>query len=54
MFGFGNKQKKLEKKYKQLLEESHRLSAIDRAKSDLKLAEAEEVRKELETLEQNQ
>ena len=49
MFGF-NKKAKLEKKYKQLLEESYRLSTTDRQKSDLKAAEAEEVRKELDAL----
>jgi len=49
---FGSKQKKLEAKYKKLLEESHRLSSTDRAKSDQKLAEAEEVRKQLDELDQ--
>lgn len=33
----------LEKKYKKLLEESNKLSKIDRAKSDLKYAEAHEI-----------
>ncbi|MEO0531565.1 MAG: Lacal_2735 family protein [Planctomycetota bacterium] len=42
---------KLEKKYAALLAESHRLSTIDRAKSDLKAAEADKVRVEIEQLE---
>jgi hypothetical protein len=52
MFGiFGNKKTKLEKKYQQLLAEAHRLSTVDRKKSDAKMAEAEQIRKELEALE---
>ena len=51
MFGFGNKKAKLEKKYQQLLDEAYRLSHTDRKQSDLKTAEADEVRKELEALE---
>lgn len=52
MFGmFQNPKSKLEKKYQQLLAEAHRLSHVDRKKSDLKSAEAEEVRKAIETLE---
>ncbi len=43
---------KLEKRYATLLAESHRLSAIDRTKSDLRAAEADEVRREIEALEQ--
>ena len=50
MFGLSNKRAKLEKKYKTLLEESFRLSHSNRKKSDDKLAEAEEVRAELEAL----
>lgn len=50
MFGF-NKKAKLEKKYKQLLEESYRLSHTDRKQSDLKAAEAEEVWKQLDKIE---
>ena len=42
--------KKLEKEYRRLLEESYRLSTIDRMKSDLKAAEAQEVLKEIENL----
>ena len=52
MFGFGNRKAKLEKKYQQLLDEAYRLSHVDRKKSDLKTAEAEDVRKEIESLEQ--
>ena len=51
MFGLSNKKAKLEKKYKALLEESYRLSHSNRKKSDLKMDEAEAVRKELEELE---
>ena len=41
---------KLEKEYRRLLEESYRLSTIDRMKSDLKAAEAQEILKEIENL----
>ena len=52
MFGLFKKDplKKLQKQYKDLLEESFRLSTIDRKASDLKRAEAEEVMKEIEAL----
>ncbi len=51
MFGlFRDRKSKLEKKYQQLLAEVHRLSHIDRKKSDFKAAEAEAVRLELEAL----
>jgi hypothetical protein len=50
MFGFGNKKAKLEKKYKQLLEESYQLSHSNRKKSDEKLAEAEALRKQIDDL----
>lgn len=53
MFGlFSSKspKKKLEEKYAQLLAESHRLSTIDRMKSDLKAAEADAVLKEIDAL----
>ena len=52
MFGLSNKKAKLEKKYKKLLEESYQLSKSNRMKGDQKLAEAEEVRKQLDELEQ--
>lgn len=53
MFGLGksNPKAKLEKQYKKLLEESYRLSTTDRAKSDKVRAEAEEVIKQIEELE---
>ncbi len=47
---FKTPRQKLEKKYQQLLEEAFRLSHVDRKKSDLKAAEAEEIRKQLELL----
>ncbi|MGB1120896.1 MAG: Lacal_2735 family protein [Saprospiraceae bacterium] len=52
MFGLFKKDpvKKLQKKYKDLMEESYRLSTTDRKASDLKRAEAEEVIKEIEAL----
>lgn len=50
MFGFGNKKKSLEKKYQKLLQESYELSTVDRKKSDLKAAEADEVRKQIDAL----
>lgn len=51
MFGlFKSKKQKLEDTYKKLLEESYKLSTIDRAKSDLKAAEAAEVLKKIESL----
>ncbi len=52
MFGlFRNNKSKLEKKYAKLLEESHRLSHVNRKQSDLKMAEAEEVLKAIEEIE---
>ena len=52
MFGlFKNPKAKLEQKYQKLLQEAFRLSHIDRKKSDLKTAEAEEVRKAIDELE---
>ena len=51
MFGLSSKKAKLEKKYKALLDESYRLSHSNRKKSDMKMGEAEEVRKQLEALE---
>lgn len=53
MFGlFKKKSKKevLEKKYRKLLEESHRLSTINRMESDKKMYEANEVLEEIEKL----
>lgn len=51
MFSFGNKKSKLEKKYQSLLSEAYRLSQVDRKQADLKTAEAEKVREELDRLE---
>ena len=55
MFGlFKKKSKKdiLNKKYKQLMEESYRLSHSNRKASDQKMAEADEIRKEIEKLDE--
>ena len=53
MFGlFASKITKLEKKYAQLLEHSHRLSHIDRKASDLKMAEANEILTQIKAIEQ--
>lgn len=52
MFGSAkSKQKKLESRYRQLMQESVTLSHSNRRKSDQKLAEAEKVREQLEQLE---
>ena len=50
MFSFGNRKAKLEKKYQSLLSEAYRLSQVDRKRADMKTAEAEKVREELEQL----
>ena len=44
--------KRLRKEYARLLEEAHRLSTIDRAKSDACVAQASEVEEQLIRLEQ--
>ncbi|MEM6299961.1 MAG: Lacal_2735 family protein [Bacteroidota bacterium] len=57
MFGLFKKAdpiEKLNKKYRQLLEESHKLSHSDRKAADLKTQEAEEVLKEIERLKKEQ
>lgn len=52
MFGlFQSPKSKLEKRYAKLLEESHRLSTVDREASDKKAAEADAVLQELQALE---
>ena len=52
MFGSPKKRlAKLEAKYKKLLEESYQLSTVDRTKSDLKAAEADQVRQQMDELE---
>lgn len=50
LFGKSDPKAKLEKKYKKLLEESHRLSTTNRAQSDKVAAEADEVLREIEKL----
>jgi len=52
MFSFLKKdpKKQLEKQYKELLAEAHRLSSTDRQASDAKAAEAEEVAKKLDAM----
>lgn len=55
MFGIFKKKSEKEQlnaKYKKLSAEAHRLSTTDRKASDLKQAEAQEVLKKLEALEQ--
>lgn len=52
MFGSPKKKlAKLEANYKKLLEESYQLSTVDRRKSDLKAAEADSIRLQLNALE---
>ncbi len=52
MFGiFKDKKAKLEQKYQRLLKEAYELSHSNRKLSDLKTAEAELVKKQLEALE---
>ncbi len=53
MFGLFKKKtekEKLQEQYKQLMEESYKLSHSDRKASDLKRAEAEEVLKKIEAI----
>jgi hypothetical protein len=53
MFGLFKKKsekEKLQEEYAKMLKEAHRLSTIDRAKSDMKAAEAEEVAKRIDEL----
>jgi len=53
MFGLFKKKSELEKlqeKYKKLLAESHSLSQRDRKAGDMKMAEAEEVAKQIDQL----
>ncbi|TVQ76586.1 MAG: Lacal_2735 family protein [Flavobacteriales bacterium] len=56
MFGLFKKKSpkdKLEAEYRKLLEESHRLSTVNRAESDKMAAKADEVLKKIEALEKN-
>ncbi|MGI9469321.1 MAG: Lacal_2735 family protein [Rubripirellula sp.] len=50
MFGFGNREEKLQEKYSSLMQEAYELSTVNRKKSDLKRAEAEEIGRQLEQL----
>ena len=50
MFGASNSREKLQEKYNKLMQESYKLSIVNRKKSDLKRAEAEEVGKQLDEL----
>ena len=53
MFGLFKKKSKTEKlqdKYKSLMKEWHALSSINRAESDKKYAEAEDISKQIEAL----
>lgn len=53
MFGIFKKKsekEKLQDQYAKLLKESHRLSTINRAESDLKAAEADEIAKKIEAM----
>ncbi len=51
MFGSGNSKEKLQEKYNKLMQESFDLSTVNRKKSDIKRAEAEEIGKQLDELE---
>ncbi len=53
MFGLSTKKEKLEKMYKKLLDESYRLSHTNRKKSDEKIAEADEIRKQIDSIEES-
>jgi hypothetical protein len=50
MFGSSNRKEKLQEKYNKLMQESYELSTVNRKKSDLKRAEAEEIGKQLDEL----
>ena len=50
MFGMKSKKEKLEAKLKNLLQEAYELSHTNRAKSDAKTAEAEELRKQIDAM----
>lgn len=51
MFGFGNKKKKLNKKYEKLIALSYKFSTIDRKKSDEYAYQADQVLQEIAKLE---
>ena len=51
MFGLfkkKTKEEKLQEQYKKLMAEAHKLSTVDRSKSDAKFAEAEHLIKQLD------
>lgn len=50
LFKKTTEKEKLEKKYRKLLEEAHKLSTVNRAQSDAKAQEANEVLKQIEQL----
>lgn len=53
MFSFFKKKspkERLEKQYRALLTRAHELSSVDRKQSDAKMAEAEEIWKQIEAL----
>ena len=55
MFGLFKKKtekEKLNDQYKKLLSEYHKLSTVDRTKADKKMAEADEVLKKMEALDE--
>jgi hypothetical protein len=55
MFGFLKRKsprERLEAEYQRRLEEAHRLSHVDRRRSDEKAAEAEEIRLRLEAMDE--
>ncbi len=57
MLGLFKKKPKLDvlqKKYEQLMSEWHKLSSIDRAKSDEKYAQAQKILMEIEVLQKDQ
>ncbi|TVQ00732.1 MAG: Lacal_2735 family protein [Planctomycetaceae bacterium] len=51
MFGSAPSKDKLQEQYNRLMEEAFQLSTVNRKKSDLKRAEAEEIGKQLDELE---
>ncbi len=56
MFGIFKKKTEVEvlqKKYEKLMSQWHKLSSINRAESDKKYAEAEEVLKKIEAIKEN-
>ena len=56
MFGLFKKKtevEKLQEKFSKLMEESHKLSTINRSESDKKYAEADEIAKQIEALKSN-